>query len=88
MHAFASRDSELRCDNLLLWNFSRETNEVAITLHGLESRTRLRHISLDALTPRVDENARLRPDPFVPIAKNGTINVSMEPYAVHYWYFE
>jgi hypothetical protein len=88
VHAFASRDSELRCDNLLLWNFSNETNQVAITLNGLDSRTRLRHITLDALTPSVDENARLRPEPFVPVQKNGTINVRLEPYAVHYWYFE
>ena len=88
VHAFASRDSELRCDNLLIWNFSKETSEVAITLNGLGSRTRLRHISLDAMTPSVDENARLRPEPFASIQKNGTINVSLEPYAVQYWYFE
>lgn len=88
VHAFATRDSELRCDNLLLWNFSKETNEVAITLRGLGSRNRLRHITLDALTPRTDENARLRPNPFVAIPKSGTIDLKLEPYAVHYWYFE
>ncbi len=89
VHALASRDPELRCDNLLLWNFSKETNEVEVTLKGLGSRTRSRHIVLDALAPSTDENARLRPGPLAPLQKDGgTLDLKLEPYAIHYWYFE
>lgn len=88
VHALASRDPELRCDNLLLWNYSKETNHVTVALSGLSSRTRSRHVTLDALTPYNDENARLRPDPLVAWKENATISETLEPYAVHYWYFE
>jgi xylan 1,4-beta-xylosidase len=89
VHGFASRDNELRCDNLLLWNFSGETTDVEVTLKGLVSRTRLRHIRLDALAPSMDENDRLRPEPFVALGQERqTLHVKLEPYAVHYWYFE
>jgi hypothetical protein len=50
---------------------------------------RVRHIVLDATPGMLDENHRLRPDPFVKWQK-GTSEVTykLEPWAVHYWTLE
>jgi xylan 1,4-beta-xylosidase len=89
VHGLASHDTELRCDNLLLWNFSAAAVDVELSLKALPARSRSRHVVLDALAPSQDENARLRPDPFVKIDNaDQHLNLKLEPYAVHYWYFE
>lgn len=89
VHGFASHDEELRCDNLLLWNFSSEPLELEVSFKGLVGRSRLRHIVLDAASPSIDENARLRPEPFVKLGSGDQqLSLKLEPYMVHYWYFE
>jgi hypothetical protein len=89
VHAFATHDPKLRMHNLVLWNFSRETNAVALHLDNLPSAMRHRHIVLDAATASSDENARLRPDPFKKVeGGNQTFELMLEPWAIHYWSFE
>ncbi|HTL16547.1 MAG TPA: hypothetical protein VL793_04880 [Patescibacteria group bacterium] len=89
VRGLASHDQELRCDNLLLWNFSSAPAPVELALKGLDGKSRMRHVALDALAPSSDENSRLHPDPFVKLDRGDkSLNVTLEPYAVHYWYFE
>jgi xylan 1,4-beta-xylosidase len=89
VHAFATHDPKLRMHNLVVWNFSRETNAVTLRLDNLPGAMRHRHIVLDAATASGDENARLRPDPFKRIdAGDQTLEVTLEPWAIHYWSFE
>ena len=89
VHGFATHDSELRCDNLLVWNFSSAPTQVEITLKNPTYKSRLRHVTLDALAPSNDENSRLRPEPFARIDQGEQrLKLQLEPYAVHYWYFE
>ncbi|HEY6226429.1 MAG TPA: hypothetical protein VI282_04830, partial [Verrucomicrobiae bacterium] len=58
VHGFATHDPKLRMHNLLLWNFSKETNAVTLHLDNLPSAMRHRHIVLDAAASSSDENAR------------------------------
>jgi xylan 1,4-beta-xylosidase len=89
VHGFASHDEQLRCDNLVLWNFSTSPVTVELTLKGLVAESRVRHIILDAASPSADENSRLRPEPFSRLKKGEQQwDLKLEPYAVHYWYFE
>ena len=89
VHGLATRDPELRCDNLLMWNFSAAAMDVDVAIHGWETHSRLRHISLNALAPGIDENTRLLPDPFARVEKaDPQIHQKLQPYAVEYWYFE
>jgi xylan 1,4-beta-xylosidase len=89
VHAFASHDELLRMYNLLLWNFSPAPVQVELSLESVPAEFRVRHIVLDALTPSLDENARLRPDPFSRLNRGESRwSVSLEPYAIHYWSFE
>jgi hypothetical protein len=89
VHGFAAHDNKLRMDNLVLWNFSPATVPAEVTLQGLNSNRRVRHITLDALASSSDENARLRPEPFFQIQASGQpLVVELGPYAVHYWSFE
>jgi xylan 1,4-beta-xylosidase len=89
VHGFATHDPKLRMHNLALWNFSKETNAVTLRLDNLPGAMRHRHILLDAATASSDENARLRPEPFKKIeAGNQTIELTLEPWAIHYWSFE
>lgn len=89
VHGFATHDPKLRMHNLLIWNFSKETNAVTLRLENLPAAMRHRHIVLDAIATSSDENARLRPDPFKKIeAGNQTIETTLEPWAIHYWSFE
>ncbi|HXJ58165.1 MAG TPA: hypothetical protein VNU68_16030 [Verrucomicrobiae bacterium] len=89
VHGFATHDDQMRMQNLLLWNFSKTTVPVEISLTGHARDLRTRHITLDATAASDDENARLRPEPFAKLAKgNQTWRLPLEPYAVHYWSFE
>jgi xylan 1,4-beta-xylosidase len=88
VHAFASTDEQLRMDNLLLWNYSSAAAQVEVQLKDLSKR-RTRHIVLDALGPSDDENARLRPEPFRNLqAGDQRLQLTVEPWAIHYWSFE
>jgi xylan 1,4-beta-xylosidase len=89
VHGFATHDPKLRMHNLLIWNFSKETNAVTLRLENLPNAMRHRHIVLDAITGSSDENARLKPEPFKKIdAGNQTVEVILDPWAIHYWSFE
>jgi xylan 1,4-beta-xylosidase len=89
IHGFASHDPQLHCDNLLLWNFSPASAEVDLKLRGSGGNLRMRHITLDALSPGVDENIRLRPEPFARLEKGDQqIHLKLQPFGVEYWYFE
>jgi len=75
--------------NLLVWNFSAERVAAEISLVGLAKNVRVRHIVLDAVTASDDENARLKPDPFIRMEKGDRkLPLPLEPYAIHYWSFE
>jgi hypothetical protein len=89
VHGLASRDDQLRMENLLLWNFSKTAVPVEIVLSGHSRELRTRHITLDAMAASDDENARLRPEPFAKFPKGDqTWQLQLEPYALHYWSFE
>ncbi|MGO8701008.1 MAG: GH39 family glycosyl hydrolase [Limisphaerales bacterium] len=86
VHGFATYDEQLLMYNLVLWNFSQSGVELDLRLQDLPKRLRARHIVLDAISGSDDENVRLRPEPFFDLNQgNGTLRVSLEPYAVHYW---
>ena len=89
VHGLAADDPRMRMQTLLLWNFGAQAVEVDLNLRGLPRDVRSRHVVLDATAPSDDENVRLRPDPFVTIAKGDqSLQVTLEPWAVHYWSFE
>jgi xylan 1,4-beta-xylosidase len=89
VHGFAAQDPAMRMQNLVLWNFSASPIPVALSLNGLTHDTRVRHLTLDALAPGSDENARLRPEPFANLKPGDTrLELTLDPYAVHYWSFE
>lgn len=89
VHGFASHDEKLDMHNMMLWNFSDKPVTVKLSLEDLPKEMRARHIVLDATGAGLDENQRLRPEPFRKIAK-GTqaLTVKLEPWAVHYWSLE
>ncbi|RZK47025.1 MAG: hypothetical protein EOO94_01555, partial [Pedobacter sp.] len=89
VHGFASHDPKLDMHNMMVWNFSDTARTVKINLKDLPKKMRIRHMILDATPGALDENQRLRPDPFVYLEK-GTreISLTLEPWAVHYWSFE
>jgi len=89
VHGFATRDDRLQMENLLLWNFSDQPRPVAVSFEGLPQKRRARHIVLDALASSPDENARLRPDPYVSFVPGmPPIQMQLDPYAMHYWSLE
>ncbi len=88
VHGFATQDEQLRMWNLLLWNFSNSPVPTEIELRDLPRELRTRHITLEALAPSDDENARLRPEPFRSVKADRKLNVTLEPWAIHYWSFE
>ena len=89
VHGLATHDDPLRMQNLLLWNFSASPVQVELSLRGLAKAARIRHLTLDAQTSSPDENARLRPDPFANLPQgDARLELTLEPYAVHYWSFE
>jgi xylan 1,4-beta-xylosidase len=88
VHGFAARDSQLRMSNVLLWNFSPAAVQAEVAWIGLPKDMRTRHIVLDATTASPDENARLHPEPFKTVKTGERLQISLEPWAVHYWSFE
>jgi hypothetical protein len=89
VHAFATRDEKYQIDNLLVWNFSTSSVKLNLTWEGIPKDTLLRPITLDALAPSSDENARLRPDRSERLKKGDhEIDVDLGPYAIKFWSFE
>lgn len=89
VHGFATHDPQLQMHNMMLWNFSDRPVMVSLKLEDLPKDMRVRHIVLDATGAGLEENQRLRPDPFIKVAA-GTqqLTVRLEPWAVHYWSLE
>jgi xylan 1,4-beta-xylosidase len=89
VHGFATHDTKLDMHNLMVWNFSDTATVVKVNFEDLPKDMRIRHFVLDASGGGLDENQRLRPDPFINL-KKGTqvISLKLEPWAVHYWSFE
>ncbi|SIO50620.1 GH39 family glycosyl hydrolase [Chitinophaga niabensis] len=89
VHGFATHDPKLQMHNMLLWNFSEQAVKVKVQLKALPKDMQVRHIVLDAEGGGDDENQRLRPDPFEKIKKGDQlVEVTLKPWAVHYWSFE
>lgn len=89
VHGFATHDEKYRIDQVLLWNFSDSPTEVELVLDDLPGETLMRRITLDALAPSDDENARLRPEPPARLAKGPQrMKLQLGPHAVKFWSFE
>ncbi len=89
VHAFATHDEKYRIDQLLLWNFSASPATVDLTLENIPKETLMRHMTLDALAPSSDENARLRPAHGIKKDKGDHhTQVNLDPYGVQFWSFE
>ncbi len=73
----------------MLWNFSDTVRKVKINLNNMPKDMRIRHFVLDAMGGGLDENQRLRPDPFIYLKKGSReITLTLEPWGLHYWSFE
>lgn len=89
VHAFASRDETYRIDQVLVWNFSQAAAKLELVLEGLPSARLVRGLTLDALAPSDDENARLRPDPRRRLPPGDhRLKVDLGPYEAKFWSFE
>jgi hypothetical protein len=89
VHGFATRDEQYKIDNVLFWNFSQRPASVELILEDLPQDALVRRLTLDALAPSDDENARLRPDRRTRLTKgNHRVKVELEPYGVRFWSFE
>ncbi|MGN6618981.1 MAG: GH39 family glycosyl hydrolase [Ilyomonas sp.] len=89
VHGFATHDTKLLMHNLMLWNFSDTPVTVKLDLKDMPKDMRVRHIVLDATGSGLEENQRLRPDPFIKLEKGTqSLSIKLEPWAVHYWSLE
>ncbi len=89
VNGFGARDEAGRLETVLLWNFSPEPVHVDLTLEELPADSRMRHVTLDALSARSDENARLCPDPYERlVAGTHRLLVALDPYGIQFWSFE
>lgn len=89
VHGFAAYDPKMLMHNMMLWNFSDKPVTVDIELENIPKTLQVRHIVLDATGAGLDENQRLRPDPFVKWEKGKkSVKLVLEPWAVHYWTLE
>jgi hypothetical protein len=89
VHGFATHDELYQIDNVLLWNFSPSPATVKLSLEGLPRKMLVRHLTLDALAPSDDENARLRPQPRIWLAKGEhQVRAELGPHEIKFWSFE
>jgi hypothetical protein len=89
VHGFATHDEKYRIDNLLLWNFSEKPRTATLVLDGLPGEMLMRRVTLDALAPSDDENARLRPEaPRKIAAGSHRETLELGPYDIRFWSFE
>lgn len=89
VHGFATHDPKLQMHNMMLWNFSDKPTTITVKLKNLPSDKRVRHIVLDATGAGMEENQRLRPDPFIQLKKGSQeLIVKLQPWEVHYWSLE
>jgi len=73
----------------VLWNFSTSPARVEITFEDASGDMTAKPIVLDAMTPRNDEIARLRPEPPLRIdSEQPNMQVTFEPYQVRFWSLE
>ena len=89
VHGFATHDEKYQIVNLLLWNFSASPASVGLLLNNLPKDILVRQLTLDAVAPSDDENARLRPEPPARLKMgNQTMKVDLGQHAVRFWSFE
>ena len=91
LHGFMTRDDRYSSYqfNLVLWNFSTSPARVEITFEDASGDMMAKPIVLDAMTPRNDEIARLRPEPPLRIdSEQPNMQVTFEPYQVRFWSLE
>jgi hypothetical protein len=89
VHGFATHDEQYQIDNLLLWNFSDSTLSFELALEGLPRDMLVRRITLDAMAPSDEENARLLPEKRLRMKKGDhRVKVDLGAYAVKFWSFE
>ncbi len=85
IHGFATRDDKYQIDNVLLWNFSGAPVAIDLVLDGVPREMLLRRVTLDALAPSDDENARLRPEPPTSLGKGvHRLRLELKPYDVRF----
>jgi hypothetical protein len=89
VHGFATHDEKYQIDNLLLWNFSASPASVELAIERLPKDVLVRQLTLDALAPSDDENARLRPERSTNLKKGSHgLKAALDPYGVKFWSFE
>jgi xylan 1,4-beta-xylosidase len=89
VHGFATHDDKYQIDNFLFWNFSNSPAHVNLSLEGLPKDMVVRRLTLDALAPSDDENARLRPEFRARLTKgNHSLKVELGAYEIRFWSFE
>jgi hypothetical protein len=89
IHGLATHDETFRIDQVLLWNFSAAKAKVELFLKNLPREMLVRRLTLDALAPSDDENARLRPDPRMRLSQGDhRATLDLGPYDVRFWSFE
>jgi xylan 1,4-beta-xylosidase len=89
IHVFATHDHQLNLENVLVWNFSNSSATLELSCAGFRKEMTGRHLVLDAATADPDENSRLRPQGLFKVAASDwRQEVTLEPYAIHYWSFE
>jgi Glycosyl hydrolases family 39 len=77
VHGLATHDDRLLIYNVLVWNFSKDTAQVQMTLDHVPAEMVLRKVTLDAAAASDDDNSRLRPTPSQTISA-GTQNVQLD----------
>jgi xylan 1,4-beta-xylosidase len=89
IHGLATYDDRLLMYSVLVWNFSKDSAQVQMTLEHVPSELVLRKVTLDAATVSDDDNARLRPTPSETIAA-GTRHVQLDlaPYGIVFFSLE
>ena len=89
VHAFATWDEKLLVYNVLVWNFSETPSGVQVTLDHVPAEMVLRQVSLDAVAPSDDENARLRPAASRTIAAGAqAVDLQLQAYGATFFSLE
>jgi len=89
VHGFATYDEAFRSYNLLLWNYGDSPVEVEIALENAPGDLVATPLVLDAATAGNDENARLRREDPVRLARDkAALRASFDPYGVRFWSLE
>ena len=67
----------------------RFREKIELSLEGLPRDRVVRRMTLDALAPSDDENARLRPELRARLTKGDhSLKIELGPYEIRFWSFE